>query len=203
MKKLRYYYGAMNSMKSATLLLKAHQFEQAGCKVFLFKPAFDDRDFGEVRSRAIQYGRECIVFDKDTDLIQLMYTKKYKEICEEDRVVLFFDEINFMTKEQIRQLWELSKYYNIDVFCYGLKMNYKNRLFEASEELLILADTSEEIKSMCSRCKNKATTHLRLINGKAVFEGENHITGDISGEEKYLSVCQVCYDKELKGEKYE
>ena len=193
MKKLRYYYGTMNSMKSATLLMKAHQFEQAGCKVFLFKPAFDDRDFGEVRSRAIQYGRECIVFDKDTDLIQLMYTKKYKEICEEDRVVLFFDEINFMTKEQIKQLWILSKRNDIDIFCYGLKLNYKNELFEASKELLILADTVEEIKSMCSRCDSKATTHLRLINNKVAFEGESCIVGDITGEEKYLSVCQECY----------
>ena len=196
MKKLRYYYGTMNSMKSATLLMKAHQFEQAGCKVFLFKPAFDDRDFGEVRSRAIQYGRECIVFDKNTDLVDLKYTKLEDKINKEDRVIFFFDEINFMTKEQIRQLWILSKYHNIDVFCYGLKLNYKNKLFEASEELLILADTTEEIKSMCSRCGNKATTHLRLINGKAVFEGENYITGDILGEEKYLSVCQVCYDRE-------
>ena len=201
MKKLRYYYGTMNSMKSATLLMKAHQFEQAGCKVFLFKPAFDDRDFGEVRSRAIQYGRECIVFDKNTDLVDLKYAKLEDKINKEDRVIFFFDEINFMTKEQIRQLWILSKYHNIDVFCYGLKLNYKNKLFEASEELLILADTTEEIKSMCSRCGNKATTHLRLINGKAVFEGENNITGDILGEEKYLSVCQVCYDKELRRER--
>ena len=191
MKKLRYYYGCMNSMKSATLLMKAHQFEEAGCKVFLFKPAFDSRDYGEIRSRAIQYGRECIIFNKDVSLIFLILKKL--DIKSEDRAVLFFDEINFMTKEQIKQLWVLSKHHNIDVFCYGLKLNYKNELFEASKELLILADTVEEIKSMCSMCDNKATTHLRFINKKAVFEGEDYIVGDIIGEEKYLSVCQECY----------
>lgn len=196
MKKLRYYYGTMNSMKSATLLMKAHQFEQAGCKVFLFKPAFDNRDYGEIRSRAIQYGRECTIFSKDVNLIDLVLKKI--DINANDRVVLFFDEINFMTKEQIKQLWILSKHHNIDVFCYGLKLNYKNRLFEASEELFILADTVEEIKSMCSRCDSKATTHLRLIDDKVIFEGEECIVGDVSGEEKYLSVCQVCYDKEYK-----
>ena len=199
MKKLRYYYGTMNSMKSATLLMKAHQFEQAGCKVFLFKPAFDNRDYGEIRSRAIQYGRECTIFSKDVNLIDLVLKKI--DINANDRVVLFFDEINFMTKEQIKQLWILSKHHNIDIFCYGLKLNYKNRLFEASEELFILADTVEEIKSMCSRCDSKATTHLRLIDDKVIFEGEEYIVGDVSGEEKYLSVCQVCYDKECKGEK--
>ena len=199
MSKLRYYYGTMNSMKSATLLMKAHQFEEAGCKVFLFKPAFDSRDYGEIRSRAIQYGRECIIFNKDVSLIFLILKKL--DIKSEDRAVLFFDEINFMTKDQIKQLWTLSKYHNIDIFCYGLKLNYKNRMFEASEELLILADTVEEIKSMCSKCDNKATTHLRLINNKVVLEGEDHIVGDIMGEEKYLSVCQKCYHEACEGRK--
>ena len=178
MNKLRYYYGTMNSMKSATLLMKAHQFEQAGCKVFLFKPTFDSRDYGQIRSRAIQYGRECIVFSKDINLIDLVL--KTLSINVKDRIVLFFDEINFMTREQIKQLWILSKHNNIDIFCYGLKLSYNNRLFEASEELLILADTVEEIKSMCSRCDNKATTHLRLINDIPVFEWKDKIIGDIS-----------------------
>lgn len=196
MKKLRYYYGTMNSMKSATLLMKAHQFEQAGCKVFLFKPSCDSRDFGEIRSRAIEYGRECTVFSKNVDLIELVLKKL--DINSKERIVLFFDEVNFMTKEQIKQLWILSKHHNIDVFCYGLKLNYKNKMFEASEELLILADTVEEIKSMCSKCDSKATTHLRLIDNKATFEGDNYIIGDIAGEEKYLSVCQKCYHEEYE-----
>ena len=203
MGKLRYYYGTMNSMKSATLLMKAHQFEQAGCNVFLFKPSFDSRDYGEIRSRAIQYGRDCIVFNKDVNLIDLI--SKQLIINKNVKTVLFFDEINFMTKEQIRQLWILSKHNNIDIFCYGLRLSYNNRLFEASEELLILADTVEEIKSMCSRCDNKATTHLRLINDIPVFEGKDKIIGDISGTERYESVCQVCYHKEYKkrGQNYE
>ena len=196
MKKLRYYYGTMNSMKSATLLMKAHQFEQAGCKVYLFKPSCDSRDFGEIRSRAIEYGRECTVFSKNVNLIDLVLGKL--DINSKDRIVLFFDEVNFMTKEQIKQLWILSKHHNIDIFCYGLRLNYKNTLFEAPEKLWILADTVEEIKSMCSRCDSKATTHLRLIDNKAIFEGEDYIVGDITGEEKYLSVCQKCYHEEYE-----
>ena len=199
MKKLRYYYGTMNSMKSATLLMKAYQFQEAGCKVLLFKPKFDSRDYREIRSRAIQYGRECIVFSDNTNLIELVLRiKKTKEIKDDDRVVLFFDEVNFMTKEQIKQLWELSKYHNMDIFCYGLKTSYNNRLFESAEELLILADTIEEIKSMCSRCNNKATTHLRFVNNAPIFEGDDKIVGDVVGEERYMSLCQVCYNEEYK-----
>ena len=103
-----------------------------------------------------------------------------------------------MTKEQIRQLWTLSKYHNMDIFCYGLKLSYNNKLFEASEELLILADTVEEIKSMCSRCDNKATTHLRYVNGVPIFDGDSCIVGDVNGEERYVSVCQECWHKEFE-----
>ena len=59
-----------------------------------------------------------------------------------------------------------------------------------------MADTSEEIKSKCYYCENKATTHLRLIDDTPVFEGKDKIVGDLTGTERYESVCQVCYAKE-------
>ena len=42
MGKLRYFCSCMSSMKSATLLMKSHQFE-SGAKVILLKPSFDTR----------------------------------------------------------------------------------------------------------------------------------------------------------------
>lgn len=195
--KLRYYYGCMNSMKSSTLLLKAHQFEQSGCRVLLFKPAFDKRDFKEIRSRAIKYGRECFVFSKDESIRKIVLNAlKTSTESEQKYTVLFFDEVNFMAKQQIRELWLLTRELNIDIFCYGLKLSYNNRLFEGAEELLILADTVEEIKSMCSRCNNKAQTHLRIVNGEPVFGESDEILGDIIGIERYESVCTSCWMKE-------
>ena len=193
MKKLRYYYGTMNSMKSSTLLMKAHQFEEAGCKVFLLKPSFDTRDSGVIKSRAINHSRECITFNKNDNLIDLFDKNIKKNINEDDRVVLFFDEVNFMTSIQVKEIWVLSKYRNIDIFCYGLKLDYKNDFFESAIEFWRLADTKEEIKSMCSKCSNKASTHLRSVNGEFIFEGESEIVGDVIGEERYISVCQKCW----------
>lgn len=195
--KLRYYYGTMNSAKSANILMKTFQFEQSGCRVFLFKPAFDTRDLGEIRSRAIKYSRECFVFTKDVNVRDLVINVLQSNTeGEEKPTVLFFDEINFMTREQVFQLWRLSKEFDLDIYCYGLKLSYNNRLFDATEELIIMADTIEEIKSMCSRCKNKAKTHLRIVNGKAIFGDKDYIVGDISGEERYESVCTECWMKE-------
>ena len=109
---------------------------------------------------------------------------------------LFIDEVQFLTEEHIKQLWTLAHKYNIDVYCYGLKLDYKNELFPASKQLLILADTVEEIKSKCCHCVKKATTHLRYVNGKVVKSGESiHIDKINPSDEKYESVCQDCWNR--------
>lgn len=191
MGKLRFYYGAMNSLKTGTLLTKVYQFEQCGCNTIILKPSFDTRDSGVIKSRAISESRECHTFDYNTDLYLLINTLKRNAM----KNVVFIDEVNFIQPEQVHHLWEASKELDIDVFAYGLKTNYKNELFEASKKLLILADTVEEIKSMCSYCHNKATTHLRYVDGIPILNGDSCIVGDIDGSERYESVCQSCWHK--------
>ena len=184
----------MNSLKTGTLLTKVYQFERCGCNTILLKPSFDTRDSGVIKSRAISEGRVCHTFDHNTDLYLLINTLKQSGM----KNVVFVDEVSFIQPEQVHHLWEASRGLDVDVFTYGLKTNYLNELFEASKELLILADTIEEIKSMCSRCHNKATTHLRYVNDKPVFDGDSCIAGDINGEDYYVSVCQECWHKEFE-----
>lgn len=197
--KLRYYHGCMNSLKSGTLLTKAHQFKEAGCEVICLKPSFDTRDEGIIHSRAIRSSQPCFVFDKDKDLFKFVYSimgQMFQEGKDLYKVVVFVDEVNFITKEQVQQLWRLSRCpYKVNVFTYGLKNTYQNTLFEAAEELIILADTVEEIKSMCNKCSNKATTHLRYVNERPVFAGDECIVGDVSGVERYESLCQECWHR--------
>ena len=196
MGKLRFYYGAMNSLKTGTLLTKVYQFEQCGCNTILLKPSFDTRDYGVIKSRAISDTRECLLIHPKDDA--QMHDAIYCRLSKEKKNVVFIDEISFVSKYHIKMLWKMTREYDIDVFAYGLKTNYMNELFEASQELLILADTVEEIKSMCSYCHNKATTHLRYVNGKPVFNGDACIVGDIDGDEHYVSVCQECWHKEFE-----
>ena len=52
MPKLTFFYGVMNSSKSARALIQKFSFEEKGFSVGLLKPAVDTRDGGEwVRSR--------------------------------------------------------------------------------------------------------------------------------------------------------
>lgn len=183
MGKLRFFYGTMNSMKSATLLMKAHQFKETGANIILLKPSLDTRDFGYIRSRAMAEEQPCIRFDKQADL-----TDRFKD-CKNH--IFFVDEVQFITAEQAEQLLEIS--FNNEVFCYGLKTSYNNKLFDGTARLLAIANTIEEIKSKCSRCSSKATTHIRLEDGKMVLGSEDSIVGDIKGDIRYESVCQKCW----------
>lgn len=195
MSKLRFYYSTMGAGKTSNLLIKAHQFEQSQCDILILKPKFDtrDKDLNFITSRPIKNPRRCLRFDDQTDVEEMV--ANYFESIDNNRKILFVDEIQFATKEHINQLWRLAKKHNIDVYCYGLKNSYNNRLFEPIIELFIMADTIEEIKSMCCKCTNKATTHLRIVNGEYVFNQDDKVVGDLIGEEKYESVCQVCWNK--------
>ncbi len=188
MGKLRYFYGTMNSMKSATLLMKVHQFVESGAKVVVLKPNFDTRStWGKVESRAIVDSKPCIEFGEHDNL--------YEDFKGRKGSIFFVDEIQFATVEHIRQLLKLS--FDNEVFCYGLKNSYNNRLFPASSELLVLSGTIEEIKSKCARCPSKATTHLRIVGNEAIFGDVDAIIGDVKGEERYESVCQECWHEEF------
>ena len=193
MSKLRYFYGTMASAKSSNLLMKAYQFEESGAKCLLLKPSKDDRVQGEIYSRIVP-SRPCYSINESTDVRKLVYNIMKEENQGYDYI--FVDEVQFLSKEQIKQLWRMAHKQNIDVFCYGLKNTYQNNLFPGSEQLLIMADTSEEIKSKCCYCGNKATTHLRFVNGKVETEGDlikvdNNESRN--NNEEYKSVCQDCW----------
>ncbi|HEX7713903.1 MAG TPA: thymidine kinase, partial [Bacillota bacterium] len=74
----------------------------------------------------------------------------------------------------------------IPVIAYGLRSDFRGNLFPGSEALLALADSIEELKTICW-CGKKAIMNTRLLNGKAVYEGEQV---QIGGNESYISLCR-------------
>ncbi len=198
--KLYYFYSTMNAGKSATLILKEFQFRQSGSTTFVLKPMVDTRSEGTIKSRAIKNELDCYVFDKDTNLHKLVFSLMGQHLAQGnklDDICVFVDEVNFITQEQVNQLFELTRSrYNIKVLCYGLKTNYLNEMFESVKRLMVLADNVEEIKSKCSvkGCENKATTHVRYCNGQVVMNGSGIKVGDVEEQDDYYaSVCQTCF----------
>ena len=185
--KLYFLYGSMNSAKSLNLLAKAHQFEDAGFKVMLLKPSEDTRSLGKISSR-VGLEKECYLINEQDNLFKDLEYSKYD--------VIMVDEVQFLTKEQIQQLWKISRT-GRRVFCYGLKTTFLNTLFDASLELMIMADKIEEIVSKCKYCSNKATTHLKLGGDMTKAKQVGDVEESGLSEIVYESVCQECYAKKM------
>lgn len=182
----------MQSSKSASLLMVAHNYRSQGKDVLLFSPSIDDRDgVGVISSRA-GLSEEAIPVDQDDDFRGLVsgWLSKDGNIAKKIYCILV-DEAQFLTKEHIHQLVDLVDFYDIPVMCYGLKNDFQNNLFEGSEALLINADKIQEIKTICMKenCGKKAIMNLRLSDGGPVYHGEQIQIGD----EEYVPVCRKHY----------
>lgn len=190
MAQLYYYYGAMQSSKSASLLMVAHNYESQGKKVLLFTPDVDDRSGVGVIASRVGIDKKAHALSKDEDVFEIVKEKVSEGNSDKVHCVLV-DESQFLTREHVVQLTLVVDKLNIPVMCYGLKNDFKNNLFEGSEALLIYADKIIEIKTICGKesCGKKATANLRLSDGKPIYEGNQIQIGD----EVYLPVCREHY----------
>jgi len=106
---------------------------------------------------------------------------------------IIVDEAQFLTHDQIDELYAITKVYSVPVLAYGLRCDFQMNGFPGATRLLELADDIEELKTIC-RCGKKATQNLRLINGKPTFTGEQ-VAIDGTTNITYDSVCGECYLK--------
>ena len=74
----------------------------------------------------------------------------------------------------------------IPVFCYGLRADFRNELFEGSRRLLAIADTIRELKTVCW-CGRKATCNARYDRNGIVRDGAQVMLG---ANESYISLCR-------------
>lgn len=182
MAKMFFLYGAMNSSKTAQLIMAAHNYKERKQKVIVFKPVIDNRESSGkiIKSRAGISTEDVILFDKDTELYDEVFSILPSINC------VLVDEAQFLTKKQVIELSDLVDDWNIPVMCYGLRGNFKGELFEGSEWLLAYADKIEEIKTICF-CGKKATFNARIKDGKVIKHGEEIVIG---GNDTYISLCR-------------
>lgn len=189
MPKLYFKYGTMNSSKSAQALMCQFNYEQKGMKVLLVKPSIDTRDDSEermVRSR-IGLKSNCYTIAPDESFEEL-----FDRVSAQTPVdIVIVDEAQFCTSEQVDQLKALTQ--RATVLCYGLLLDFTCHLFEGSKRLVELADSLQEIKSVC-RCGRKSSVNARFVNGKCVDSGPTILIG---GDESYESMCYWCWQEEL------
>lgn len=167
---LKFTWGCMGSGKSAMLVMQEFNFRSRGYETVVMKPKADTRDEGIIKPRPMEGLKVDILYGRDDNLVDMLVKHiMYPIVNINKKFVVFVDEIQFSTKEQIKQLWNISS--NIcDVYVYGLKVNYLNELFEPIPTLIVHADKEEELEVGCKYCHGKANTHLLYMNDKLVLD---------------------------------
>jgi thymidine kinase len=189
MSKLYFKYSVMNSGKSMQLLATAYGFQEKHIPFILLKSTIDTRDVGVIRSRGLGK-RECINVTPE-DSIVTIFMQEQNKISQLIKWV-FVDESQFLTEKQVEELSYIVDNYDVNVMCYGLRTDFKTKLFPGSKRLFELADTIEEIKSTCS-CGGKAIVNARVDkDGNIVTEGKQV---EVGAEDKYITLCRKCYEK--------
>ncbi len=187
MAKLYFRYGAMNSSKTANALMVKFNYEERSQQVMLMKPSVDVRDGpGIMKSRA-GLTSACVLLEKTGSPLALVLAQTQVTALH----CLIIDEAQFLTKEQVFELTDIVDAYNIPVICYGLRADFLGNLFEGSLWLLALADTIEEVKTICW-CGRKAIMNARIKDGVIVRAGEQIVLG---GNEQYISLCRQHWKK--------
>ena len=187
MAKLYFRYGAMGAGKSTMLMQVAHNYEEKGLNVLVVKSAIDTKGEDKLVSR-IGIERKVDVLLQNGDILS-----KVKSL--ENISCILVDEAQFLNKEQVEDLWYISKELNIPVICYGLKTNFKGEFFIRSKRLMELADTFDELITIC-KCGKKARFNARKVNGIYTLVGDDVII-DGTGNIEYEALCGNCYLNEV------
>lgn len=189
MAKLYFKYGVMGSSKTAQALITKFNYEERGMRVWLIKPHIDNRDpEGMLRSRiGLEAKTYELYFDEDVYQSFLKLDNKVD--------VIIVDECQFLTEAHVDQLAMIVIEYDIPVLCFGLRIDFRTKMFPGSKRLMEIADSITEIKTICS-CGKKATVNVRKDkDGKIITEGEQILIG---GNDTYTSMCYQCFIEGIK-----
>jgi thymidine kinase len=191
MAKLYFRHGTVGSAKTLNLLAVAHNYRQQGKKILLMKPDLDTRfGKGSIKSRAgLEMEADVLLIDEQS-LKGIDYTGVS---C------ILVDEAQFLIAKVIEEFRRISLDHDIPILCYGLRTDFKSKLFEGAARLMELADSIEEVKATCHFCNRKSIMNLKHVNGLAAYEGPSV---ELGAEEKYYPACFKCYKREIEKAKF-
>lgn len=177
----------MNAGKSTALLQAAHNYEERGMRVRLFTATHDDRSGVGVVGSRLGLQRQVETFGADTVFDEALLEAPPGA---PPLACVLIDEAQFLQPAQVQQLHRLAHRARLPVMCYGLRSDFRGEAFPGAAALLTLADSLEEMKTICA-CGRKASMNLRIdAEGRRVQEGEQVVIG---GNERYRAVCPSCF----------
>ena len=190
MAKISFYYSVMGGGKTTYLIQTEYAYRQKGFKTLILKPTVDDREgahhgWGPISSRVVTSQQQALYVDAITP--EVLNGLDYN--------MIFVDELQFFTPQDVDVLADIADKQNIPVMCYGLKTDVNGHLFAGSAALLAVADDIKEIEYPCA-CGRKATHHIRKIDGK--IDTTDVAIAVEKGNITYEAVCRQCWKSARK-----
>lgn len=193
MAKLYFKYGAMGSSKTAQALITKYNYEENDLQVWLIKPSADVRDGAQILRSRIGLEAEVDTVPPEEDIYR-RFQKEQAGKCD----VIIVDECQFLTQTQVDQLRSIVNDFGIPVMCFGLRTDFQTHLFPGSLRLMEIADTIQEIKTICD-CGAKATVNARIDgSGHIITQGAQVVLG---GNDSYIAMCHRCYIRGIRENK--
>lgn len=191
MAKLKFFHSCMFGGKTAQLINAYEIYKRKGMCPVIIKPCIDNRD-GDQKGWGVTKSR--LMPNKEVPAYYFESVKE--EVWKLDYGAILIDEAQFLTEDDVKFLSLIVDKQKINVIAYGLKNDSNGHLFEGSKALLAYADEVVELESLCQNphCENKASMHLRYINGK--LDTSNDSVAIEKDEVTYKSVCRPCWRAE-------
>lgn len=191
MAKLSFKYATMNSGKTIDLLRTAYNYEENNGKVIIIKPKIDTKGNEKIVSRLGISRKVDYLIYYDDELFDVL-EGNLKNID-----VILVDEAQFLSKKQIDDLSIISCVMDIDVICYGLRVNFRGVLFEGSKRLLEVSDSINELVTLCE-CRKVARYVGRKVDGVFKMDGPEIIIDGSKKNIEYVPLCKECYLKKVR-----
>lgn len=197
MPQLHYRYGTMNSAKTASLLMMAYTYESKPNhhnRVCVMKPHIDTRFGSEFVASRMGLRRKADVVLDSTTCAEAAFKQFEAADSSAPVAVVLVDECQFLTVEHVEAFRRIAL--RVNVFCFGLRTDYRGYLFPGSRRLMELADTIEEVKTTCTMCAHKAIITAKFfVNavGKHEFIVNGSDQPDLGAEDKYTALCFSCW----------
>ena len=183
MAKLYFHYSTMNAGKSTVLLQAAYNYRERGMEPYLLTARFDDRAGGGQIASRIGIEAEADTFGTTDDLFDRLDAR----LAQGAVACVFIDEAQFLSEEQVWQRARAGDDLGVPIMCYGLRVDFRGKLFPGSAALLALADEMREVRTICHSGK-KATMVVRQdAAGRVLRDGAQVQLG---GNETYVSLCR-------------
>ena len=179
--------GTMKASKSATLIDFVNDIENINYKIFF--PACCNKKDGYVVSRDNDKKVKAIKVFEVNDMYN--HLKNIK--------MVFIDEFQFIANsEEIDEFMQFLEYCdknNIDVYCFGLSLDYMSLPFDVTQRVLPYAQEIHVLNAYCDECGKPAYRCLRYVDGEIDINPNSNTLLMEDTDVEYKSVCNECYRK--------